>query len=35
MDCFRVIAWLTIATVPLLFFVKKFGAAAKAPEGGH
>ena len=35
MDCFRVIGWLTIATVPLLFLVKKFGTAGKVPEGGH
>jgi DHA2 family multidrug resistance protein len=35
MDCFRVIGWLTIASVPLLFFVKKFGGSTKVPEGGH
>jgi MFS transporter, DHA2 family, multidrug resistance protein len=35
MDCFRVIGWLTFATVPLLFLVKKFGTAGKVPEGGH
>jgi DHA2 family multidrug resistance protein len=35
MDCFRVIAVLTISLVPLIFLVKKFAPAAKAPEGGH
>ena len=31
MDCFRVIAWLTLAAVPLLLFVRRFNSAAKAP----
>src|SRR5258705_2534715 len=32
MDCFRVIAWLTLAAVPLLFFVRRFKPAGKVPE---
>jgi len=32
MDCFRVIAWLTLAAVPLLLFVRRFKPAGKAPE---
>jgi MFS transporter, DHA2 family, multidrug resistance protein len=35
MDCFRVIEWLTLSTIPLVFLVKRFGTASKAPEGGH
>jgi DHA2 family multidrug resistance protein len=31
MDCFRVIAWLTLAAVPLLFLVRRFKPAGKAP----
>ena len=31
MDCFRVIAWLTLAAVPLLLFVRRFKPAGKAP----
>ena len=31
MDCFRVIAWLTLAAVPLLFFIRRFKPAGKAP----
>ena len=31
MDCFRVIAWLTLAAVPLLLFVRRFKSAGKAP----
>jgi DHA2 family multidrug resistance protein len=31
MDCFRVIAWLTLAAVPLLFFVRRFKPAGKSP----
>jgi DHA2 family multidrug resistance protein len=31
MDCFRVIAWLTLAAVPLLLFVRRFKRAGKAP----
>ena len=32
MDCFRVIAWLTLAAVPLLLFVRRFKPVGKAPE---
>jgi DHA2 family multidrug resistance protein len=31
MDCFRVIAWLTLAAVPLLLLVRSFKPAGKAP----
>jgi DHA2 family multidrug resistance protein len=31
MDCFRVIAWLTLAAVPLLLFVRRFKPAGKTP----
>ena len=31
MDCFRVIAWLTLAAVPLLFLAKRFKPTGKAP----
>jgi hypothetical protein len=31
MDCFRVIAWLTLAAVPLLLFVRRFKPAGKSP----
>jgi DHA2 family multidrug resistance protein len=31
MDCFRVIAWLTLAAVPLRLFVRRFKPAGKAP----
>jgi len=31
MDCFRVIAWLTLAAVPLLLYVQRFKPAGKAP----
>ena len=31
MDCFRVIAWLTLAAVPLLLLVRQFKPAGKAP----
>ncbi len=31
MDCFRVIGWLTLAAVPLMFFVRHFKATDKAP----
>jgi len=31
MDCFRVIAWLTLAAVPLLLFIRRFKPAGKAP----
>jgi len=33
MDCFRVIAWLTFAAVPLLLFVRRLKPAGKAPAG--
>ena len=35
MDCFRVIGLLTLATVPLVFFVKKFAGGGQVPEGGR
>jgi hypothetical protein len=31
MDCFRVIAWLTLAAAFLLLFVRSFKPAGKAP----
>jgi DHA2 family multidrug resistance protein len=31
MDCFRVIGWLTLATVPLMLFVRRFKTQDKAP----
>ena len=31
MDCFRGIAWLTSAVVPLLFLIRRFKPAGKAP----
>jgi DHA2 family multidrug resistance protein len=31
MDCFRIIAFVTLAAVPLIFLVQKFKAAGKAP----
>jgi DHA2 family multidrug resistance protein len=31
MDCFRAIAWLTLAAVPLLLFVRRFKPASKPP----
>jgi len=31
MDCFRVIAWLTLAAVPLLLFIRRFKPAGKSP----
>ena len=33
MDCFRVIAWLTLAAVPLLLFVRSFRPPGRAPAG--
>jgi len=30
MDCFRVIAWLTLAAVPLLLFVRRFKPGGRA-----
>jgi DHA2 family multidrug resistance protein len=31
MDCFRIIAWVTLATVPLILFVRHFKPAGKTP----
>jgi hypothetical protein len=31
MDCFRVIAWLTLAAIPLLLLIKHFKPLGKAP----
>ena len=31
MDCFRVLSWLTLATVPLLFAIRHFKPAGKPP----
>jgi MFS transporter, DHA2 family, multidrug resistance protein len=31
MDCFRVIAWLTVAMIPLVFFIRKFTGGGGAP----
>ena len=33
MDCFRVIGWLTLAMVPVVFFIRSFKVAGKAPAG--
>jgi DHA2 family multidrug resistance protein len=33
MDCFHAIGWLTIAMVPLVFFIRKFRVGGKAPAG--
>jgi len=33
MDCFRILAWITLATVPLIIFIRHFKAAGKAPAG--
>jgi hypothetical protein len=33
MDCFRVIAWISLATVPLLLLVRHFKAVGNAPTG--
>ena len=35
MDCFRVIAWVTLAAVPLLFFVRRFTAAGEPSAAAH
>jgi len=32
MDCFRLIGWVVLAALPLLFFIKPFKLAGKAPE---
>jgi len=31
MDCFRILAWVTLATLPLLFAVRHFKPAGKPP----
>jgi DHA2 family multidrug resistance protein len=31
MDCFRIIAWITLATIPLIFVIRHFTPAGKAP----
>jgi DHA2 family multidrug resistance protein len=31
LDCFRTIAWLTFAAVPLLLLIRRFKPAGKAP----
>ncbi|HEY3739374.1 MAG TPA: DHA2 family efflux MFS transporter permease subunit [Bryobacteraceae bacterium] len=33
MDCFRVIAWVTLAAVPLVLLIRRFTPMAKAPAG--
>jgi DHA2 family multidrug resistance protein len=33
MDCFRVIGWLSVLTLPLIFAIRKFKAAGEAPAG--
>jgi MFS transporter, DHA2 family, multidrug resistance protein len=33
MDCFRIIAWITVATLPVLLLVRHFKPAGKAPAG--
>jgi MFS transporter, DHA2 family, multidrug resistance protein len=33
MDCFRIIAWITLLTLPLLFLIRRFKAVGKAPAG--
>jgi DHA2 family multidrug resistance protein len=33
MDCFRVIAWVTLAIVPLMFLIQRFRPAGKPPAG--
>ncbi len=33
MDCFRVIAWITLATLPLLLLLSRFTPTGKAPAG--
>lgn len=34
MDCFRMIGWITLAMVPLVFFIRHFHVSGK-PSGGH
>jgi DHA2 family multidrug resistance protein len=33
MDCFRILAWVTLATIPLLFAIRHFKPAGKPPAG--
>ena len=33
MDCFRILAWLTLATIPLLFAIRRFKPVGKPPAG--
>ena len=33
MDCFRILAWVTLATIPVLFAVRHFKPAGKPPAG--
>ncbi len=33
MDCFRLIGWITLLSVPLLFFIRHFKVGGKAPAG--
>jgi MFS transporter, DHA2 family, multidrug resistance protein len=33
MDCFRVIGWVTLAMVPVVFFIRSFKVGGKAPAG--
>lgn len=33
MDCFRLVGWLTLAMIPLVFFIRAFRAGGKAPAG--
>ena len=33
MDCFRAIGWITIAMVPVVFFIRSFKVGGKAPAG--
>jgi len=33
MDCFRIIGWLTLAMIPIVFFVRSFKVGGKAPAG--
>ncbi|RXH57830.1 DHA2 family efflux MFS transporter permease subunit [Granulicella sibirica] len=33
MDCFRVIGWLTLTMIPLVFLIRKFRAGGEAPAG--
>jgi DHA2 family multidrug resistance protein len=34
MDCFRILAWLSLATIPLLFAIRHFKPVGK-PSAGH